>query len=120
MRKLIAAAVAFSAVASTAHSDDRRLDDLATCLAFAYVRNGLDGVKDVPVELVPGIMAIKEEFLFEASVSGLDDNAAQTMVVERLQEQNRLKEVNGADDVTTRYLPLCRQVAESLAPAPQD
>jgi hypothetical protein len=116
MRKLILAAAAMAAIASGVQAADRqRMDDLARCLAFSFVKNGLDGVKDVPADLVPGIMAIKNEFLFEASVNGLDDNAAQTLVVERLQEQNKIKEINGLQEVVSRYLPLCRKVGESLS-----
>lgn len=118
MRKLILAAAAVAAIASSADAaDHKRMDDLAACLAFSFVKNGLDGVKEVPADLLPGIMAIKEEFLFEASVNGLDDNAAQTLVVEQLQEQNKLKEINGLEDVTAKYLPLCRAVGESLSQA---
>lgn len=116
MRTFILAAVLASAVSVGARAQDQqRMNDLATCLAFSFVRNGLDGVKDVPADLLPGIMAIKDEFLFEASINGLDDNAAQTLIVERLQDQNKLKEMNGLDEVSKRYLPLCRQVGESLS-----
>jgi hypothetical protein len=106
--------IAFTASSAQA-SGAKRLDDLATCLAFAFVKNDLDGVKEVPSELVPGIMAIKDEFLFEASVSSLDDNSAQTLVVERLLEMNKIKQASGIEEVSTRYLPLCREVGESLA-----
>jgi hypothetical protein len=116
MRKIILAAVGLAAIASGVQAADRqRMDDLATCLAFSFVKNGLDGVKDVPADLIPGILVIKDEFLFEASVNGLDDNAAQTLVVERLQEQNKIKEISGLNEVVSRYLPLCRSVGESLS-----
>ena len=109
---LLAALALWSSGASA--TDQQRLADLGTCLAFSYVNAGLDGQKDVPPDLVPGILAIKAEFMFEASLAGLDDNAAQTVVVEKLTEQNMLAHTKGIAAVKGMYLPLCRQVAQSL------
>jgi hypothetical protein len=118
MRNVIAAALgaailALSSVASPA-ADLQRMNDLGTCLAFSYVNAGLDGKREVPSDLLPGILALKDEFMFEASVNGLDDNAAQTYVVEQLTEQNRVKELKGPDAVKARYQDLCVGVAGSL------
>ena len=96
-------------------ADLKRMNDLGTCLAFSYVVNGLDGKVDVPADLLPGILALKDEFMFEASIHGLDDDTAQTYVVEQLIEQNRVRELKGIDEVREKYLELCAGIAESLA-----
>ncbi|NTF17916.1 hypothetical protein G6L37_05835 [Agrobacterium rubi] len=119
MNKAVAALMAVAISATTAVSvsaaDLTRMHDLGTCLAFSYVANGLDGKLEVPAELLPGIMAIKDEFMFEASINGLDDNAAQTYVVDQLTEQNRIKELKGIEAVREKHVELCTRVAESLA-----
>lgn len=112
---LMAAAISIGTAGASHAAGLKRMQDLGTCLAFSYVANGLDGKADVPADLLPGILAIKDEFMFEASINGLDDNAAQTYVVEQLTEQNRIRELKGLSDVRAKYLDLCTQVAESLA-----
>jgi hypothetical protein len=112
---IMTAFVAFTAVTGAQAEDKGRMDELGACLAFSYIANGLDGRKDVPEELLPGILALKDEFMFEASINGLDDNAAHTLVVEHLAEQNRVRELKGMASVRERYLPLCSRVAEGLA-----
>lgn len=118
MKKAIIAvmtAVISAGAVGTAHASDlKRMHDLGTCLAFSYVANDLDGKLDVPKDLLPGILAIKDEFMFEASINSLDDNAAQTYVVEQLTEQNKIRELKGIEAVREKYLDLCTEVAESL------
>lgn len=118
MRNIAAAALgaAFLALSSAAAhaADPQRMHDLGACLAFSYINAELDGKRDVPSDLLPGILALKDEFMFEASINGLDDDAAQTLVVEQLTEQNRIKELKGLDAVRERYKDLCVGVAESL------
>jgi hypothetical protein len=116
MRQIIAAAVGSVILISSAQAaDTARLEDLGACLAFSYVNNNLDGKREVPADLLGGILAIKDEFMFEASMNGLDDNKAQTLVVEQLTEQNRIKELKGIEAVREKYLDLCISVADSLA-----
>ncbi len=112
---VIAAAIMTSSAATAQAADSQRMQDLGTCLAFSYVNNELDGKKEVPPELLNGILALKDEFMFEASINGLDDNAAQTYVVEQLTEQNRIKELKGIEAVREKYLDLCAGIAEVMA-----
>lgn len=117
MRKiLIVAAVSAAALVSTTAmaADRQRMEDLGKCLSFSFVNGGLDGMKEVPSDLLPGIMALKDEFLFEASINSLDDNAAQTYIVDQLTEQNKIKELKGIEAVRAEYLDLCTRVAESM------
>jgi hypothetical protein len=121
MRYMLAASVATAIMISSAAmaqaADTKRMQDVGTCLAFSYVNNGLDGKREVPKELLNGILALKDEFMFEASINGLDDNAAQTYVVEQLTEQNRVKELKGIEVVREKYLDLCAGIAEDMAAA---
>lgn len=113
----VTAAIMISSATMAAAADPRRMQDVGTCLAFSYVNNGLDGKRAVPDELLNGIVALKDEFMFEASINGLDDNAAQTYVVEQLTEQNRIKQLKGVEAVREKYLDLCAGIAEGLATA---
>lgn len=113
-RRIILPLMVLLSCQSAHAADQQRMKDLGTCLAFSYVNAGLDGKKDVPEDLLPGIMAIKDEYMFEATVNGLDDNAAQTFVVEQLAEQNRMSQEKGVDTVRAMYRPLCSDVAETL------
>jgi hypothetical protein len=113
----LAAAISLGAVGMLQAADPKRMQDVGSCLAFSYVNNGLDGQREVPKELLNGILALKDEFMFEASINGLDDNAAQTYVVEQLTEQNRVKELKGIEVVREKYLDLCAGIAEDMAAA---
>jgi hypothetical protein len=97
--------------------DTKRMEDLGTCLAFSYVNNGLDGKVDPPEELREGIVALRNEYVNEATWLSRDDNAAHTFVVEQLMEQNRIKELKGIEAVRSRYLKLCQEVGQSLESA---
>jgi hypothetical protein len=113
----VATAITISSAAMAQAADPKRMQDVGTCLAFSYVNNGLDGKRDVPDELMSGILALKDEFMFEASINGLDDNAAQTYVVEQLTDQNRIKQLKGIEAVREKYLDLCSGIAEGMAAA---
>lgn len=118
MRRIIIAAVISAAgLVSTAAvaADRQRMENLGTCLAFAFVNGGLDGKKEVPEELLPGIMALKDEFLFEASINNLDDNTAQTYIVDQLTEQNKIKELKGIGAVRDKHLETCAALADTMS-----
>lgn len=104
-----------AAVSTPVRADDKaQMNNLGTCLAFAYVRAGLDGQKTIPADLVAGLTALKDEYLFQASVLKLGDDEAQAYVVQALAEQNAVVSHEGVETLERTYGPLCNRIAEAL------
>ena len=91
--------------------------NLAKCISYATVKGGLDGSKAVPRDYAVTIAALTEEYMFEASVLGFDDNMAHTFVVNELTRQNRIKNINGIEALTAEVGPVCRQLAANFSAA---
>nr|WP_250808364.1 hypothetical protein [Neorhizobium tomejilense] len=100
-------------------ADGARYLDLAKCIAYATVKGGLDGKKDVPPEYAAVISLLGEEYMFEASALGLDDDQAHTFVVTELMRQNRVKEERGMETLTEEVGQTCSALADTLISANQ-
>ena len=109
---LLAALVSVPSMASAA--DGARYLDLAKCMAFATVKGGLDGKKEIPADYAAAIAVLGEEYMFEASALGMNDDQAQTFVVTELVRQNRIKEEKGMDTLAAEVGPTCSALADSL------
>jgi hypothetical protein len=107
-------AVALTAPAIVGAADGARYLDLAKCMAFATVKGGLDGKKEVPPEYAQVISLLGQEYMFEASALGLDDDQAHTFVVTELMRQNRVKEERGMDALTAEIGTTCSDLADTL------
>lgn len=88
---------------------------LSKCMAYAAVKGGLDGEKPIPPEYAVVIAAIGEEYMFEARVIGMDDDAAHTAVVNELIRQNRIKREQGLDALAKDLGPLCSNLSEEFS-----
>lgn len=95
-------------------ADGTRYLDLAKCMTYATVKGGLDGKKPVPKDYADVISVLGEEYMFEAAALGMDDNEAQTFVVNELIRQNRIKEEKGMDALTAELGDTCSALAGQL------
>jgi Pyruvate/2-oxoacid:ferredoxin oxidoreductase gamma subunit len=95
-------------------ADGARYLDLAKCMTFATVKGGLDGKKPVPKDYADVISVLGEEYMFEATALGMDDNEAQTFIVNELIRQNRIKEEQGMDALTAELGETCSVLAGKL------
>jgi hypothetical protein len=109
----IAAAIALLPTLANA-ADGTRYLDLAKCMAFAAVKGGLDGKKPVPADYANVLSVLGEEYMFEASALGMDDDQAQTFVVNELTRQNRIKQEKGMDALTAELGDTCSALAGTL------
>ena len=100
-------------------ADGARYLDLAKCIAYATVKGGLDGKKEVPPDYAAVISVLGEEYMFEAGALGLNDDQAHTFVVTELMRQNRVKEEAGIEKLTEEVGPKCSSLADSLISADQ-
>ncbi len=93
---------------------DVELQNVGSCLAFAVVRADLDGKKGIPDEMLPGLNALKDEFMFRATASKLSEEEAQKIIVKALVDQNTLKSEKGVQALDDAYGQLCRNIAATL------
>lgn len=112
---LTAASITVSAIAPLAAADgEARYEALARCMAYFAVAAGMDGNSDVAPEAAARIVAIRDEFMFEASLLGHSDAVAHTFVVERLVEINRAVAEAGPAAVAAEHAPSCDILSASL------
>lgn len=108
--------IIFALVASKpalADSGDE-LKNVGSCLAYAFIRADLDGKKEIPHALLPGLNALKDEFMFRASAANLSEEDAQKLVVQALVDQNAFKAEKGAVALDEEYGTLCQNIAATL------
>lgn len=106
--------IASPAVASETSASPTRFSELGECLAFIAIESGVDGKKEVHEDVATTLSAMGSEFMFEASLMGLDDNTAHTFVVEKLVEMNLTANEQGSEAVRSQYGDKCRDVAISV------
>jgi len=112
---MAAAAVALFAHKSYAQSaDESRYKELGTCMAYVAVINDLDGKRQVEAEAGSALAALGNEFMFEASLLGYDDNQAHTYVVEELVRLNMQSREFGAQAVEAEHGGHCRALMSAL------
>jgi hypothetical protein len=109
----ITAAIVMSSTMAYA-ADGNRYLNLAQCMAYAAVKGGLDGKKAIPTPYAKMISALGEEYMFEASALGMDDDQAQTFVVNELTRQNRIKQEKGLQALADELGDTCSALADTL------
>ena len=114
MRTTAIALAILTIAAPAVAADGPRYLDLAKCMAYATVKGGLDGKKEVPAQYATAISAMGEEYMFEAAALGLDDDQAHTFVVTELMRQNRIKEEMGMDALSAEVGATCSKLADSI------
>jgi hypothetical protein len=108
------------AIASPALADgDAELQNVGSCLAFAVVRADLDGKADIPADMLPGLNALKDEFMFRATAAKLQEEEAQKIIVKALVDQNSYKAEHGLAALEGAYGTLCKNIAATLMVKPQ-
>jgi hypothetical protein len=112
MKSAILAVLLLPTLANAA--DGGRYLDLAKCMAYATVKGGLDGKKPVPADYANVLSILGEEYMFEASALGMDDNQAHTFVVNELVRQNRIKEEGGIVALEAELGGTCSALAGKL------
>lgn len=116
MRKLITATIIGVCAALPVNANETALvENIGDCLAFAYVRAGLDGTKEIPSDLVAGLSFLRDEFETRASNAGMDEAERQKIIVLSLQEKNVIVETEGMGALEARYRTLCQNMAITFA-----
>jgi hypothetical protein len=116
MRKLITATIlGIFATMPVQANDTVLVENIGDCLAFAYVRAGLDGTKEIPADLVAGLSFLRDEFETRAANAGLDEAQRQKIIVLSLQEKNIVVQTEGMDALEARYNTLCQNMALTFA-----
>lgn len=116
MKKFLALAVLVSSLEAPAFATDQQeVDNIGHCLAFAYVRAGLDGEKAIPADLLAGLAFLKDEYEVRAANIGMDEEARQKAIVLALNEKNLIVQEGGMAALDARYKTLCQNIAETFA-----
>jgi hypothetical protein len=118
MKRILLASLALCLATPVLADSRAEMDNVATCLVFGYVRNGLDGKKEIPPDLVPGLAAFWDEFSFRASTNQLSEEDAQKLVVNKLVEMNTFKAEHGVTALEEKYGTLCQNIAGTLKVKP--
>lgn len=95
------------------------MENVGSCLAYAFVRNGFDGKNEIPAEKLPGLNALKDEYMFRSASVGLSEEDAQKFVVNALVQQNSLKAEHGVEALDAQFQVLCTNIASTLMVKPQ-
>lgn len=107
-------------MASPALADgNAELQNVGSCLAFAFVRADMDGKADIPADKLKGLNALKDEFMFRATAAKLPEEDAQKIIVKALVDQNSYKAEHGLAALENAYGTLCKNIAATLMVKPQ-
>lgn len=116
MRKILLLAVSVCLMGSMASANEQQeVENIGHCLAFAYVRAGLDGEKEIPPDLAAGLAFIKDEYEVRAANIGMDEEARQKAIVLSLNDKNLIVQTEGLSALDARYKTLCQNIAETFA-----
>ena len=115
-KHLLIASFMLAPVSAHAIEGDRYLS-LGKCMAYAAVKGGLDGKKDVPPEYAQVIQLLGQEYMFEAKTLGFTDEEAQMVFVNELMRQNRVKVEHGIEALTEEVGKLCSDLADEYKAA---
>lgn len=115
MKKLLLAIAVI--LPATAHAEDNsRFLNLGKCMAYATVKGGIDGKKDIPADYLVALKVMLDEYMFEAEALGFSDQQAQDAFVNELMRQNREKKEKGLDTLKKELAETCATLAETLKP----
>jgi hypothetical protein len=120
MMKRFAPIILAMTMASPALADgNAELQNVGSCLAFAFVRADMDGKADIPADKLKGLNALKDEFMFRATAAKLPEEDAQKIIVKALVDQNSYKAEHGLAALENAYGTLCKNIAATLMVKPQ-
>ena len=111
---IIAIALFMSTTAPSQAADTDRYLSLAKCMAYAAVKGGVDGKKEIPADYAAVISLLGEEYMFEATALGLSDDQAHTFVVNELMRQNKMAAERGMDALNTEMKATCAAIADEF------
>lgn len=101
-------------IAGTPAMAEERYEELASCIAYFAIENGVDGKSAVDDETSDVIAGMVNEFMFEASVKGVDDDTAHTAIVDELVLMNMVVREGGTQLLTQRYQTTCDKVISEI------